>query len=144
MEESKLMEDPDPSEILTVRLPRYRLRLVLYDLMSEISEDCWSARWLDGNECNIWNLLQEGSGVYGRKEVTQETISEVRRIAETLGEWPAYVTVNPETTKLFWVPIEEWPVLMEASKKLDQYARGQRRELRDEIRVATRRSNDGP
>lgn len=35
-------------------------QLDLYDRLSEISEDCYCARWIQGNEYTIWNAIANG------------------------------------------------------------------------------------
>lgn len=59
----------------------------LYELMSDISEDCYCAGWYMGNEYHIWAALQDGDRRYGMGEMDAEQLEKCRALAKELGDW---------------------------------------------------------
>lgn len=91
----------------------------LAELMSEISEWCWSATWIMGNEYALWDFINsEGSKKYGVCEtetdhVFAEDLQKLKALAEEVGQWPVWddEVTDAETVAgmyLRWVSIEEW------------------------------------
>ena len=84
--------DPDAAE---------RLR----SLMSDLSEDCWCAEWLDGCETALWAFVTEGPGEWGMGAVDQRDVDELRRLSDKAGGW--WVWDNTMGGNVF-VPRAEW------------------------------------
>lgn len=60
----------------------------LANLMSEISEECYNAGWMDGLEYKLWDILNGKTGKkYGKSEVTDLQIAAMRDISEEIGGW---------------------------------------------------------
>jgi hypothetical protein len=61
----------------------------LYKLMSEISEDCYCAGWVHGNEYTLWKMVADpaASRMYGQDSVTDEQLADLRAIAAETGGW---------------------------------------------------------
>lgn len=76
----------------------------LYDLMSDISEDCYFAGWLMGNEYNIWDALQDGDLSYGLGVMDAASLERCRELSAELNGW--IIWADDETDK--GMPVEEW------------------------------------
>lgn len=62
--------------------------IALYKLMSDLSEEGWSAGWLTGNEFNLWEIVLENKPCnYGQNEINQETIDRLRDLSSKCGGW---------------------------------------------------------
>jgi hypothetical protein len=61
----------------------------LYQLMSDISEECYYAGWMSGNEYTLWEMVSDpkASRRYGQSEVSEEQIAELRAISNEVGGW---------------------------------------------------------
>jgi hypothetical protein len=61
----------------------------LYQLMSDISENCYCAGWMHGNEYTLWKMVADptASRRYGQSEVTDEEIAELKAISDDIGGW---------------------------------------------------------
>jgi hypothetical protein len=59
----------------------------LQRLMSDISEDCYAATWLDTLEYELWPMLQGGDRHFGMGEVSDAEIAALKRLHEKCGGW---------------------------------------------------------
>ena len=84
--------DPDAAE---------RLR----SLMSDLSEDCWCAEWLDGCETALWAFVTEGPGGWGLGTVDQRGVDELRDLSDKAGGWWVW---NDALDGNVFVPRAEW------------------------------------
>jgi hypothetical protein len=93
----------------------------LYDLMSDISEDCYCAGWMMGNEYILWEILTNPSASrnYGQAIVTPEKIAILREISAEIGGWIRWRDEDeiPALTLVEWGPVfcpmAEWLILYE-------------------------------
>lgn len=76
----------------------------LYDTMSFISEDCYFASWIMGNEYGIWNALQTVNRSYGDGEISDYGIDKLRQLSQELGGWIIWV----DDEDLPDMPIDDW------------------------------------
>ena len=76
----------------------------LYDLMSDISEDCYCAGWLMGNEYNIWAALQDGDLSYGRGVMDAESLERFRELSAELQGWIIWADDDMDKD----MPVAEW------------------------------------
>lgn len=76
----------------------------LYDTMSEISEDCWSAGWMIGNEHAIWSALQAGDTRYGMTRMDPELLEKCRALSEQLGGWIIWLDNDCDEN----LPVDQW------------------------------------
>ena len=60
---------------------------LLYQKMSAISEDCWAAGWMTGNEYALWDALHGDSHRYGWSHISYEELEELRVLSELAGGW---------------------------------------------------------
>ena len=77
----------------------------LEHLMSCISERCWCAEWLDATEHILWKAVTDGPMPWGLGLITEQDISELRRLAEASGGWIIWKDGAPDTE---FIPIEQW------------------------------------
>jgi hypothetical protein len=61
----------------------------LYELMSDISEECYCAGWMSGNEYSLWRIVSDpnASRRYGQGEVTEQQVTDMRTMADSCGGW---------------------------------------------------------
>jgi len=71
-------------------LQAFRVQALL-QLMSDISEDCWCAGWISGNENALYRMAFDGAPRrYGMSEVGEPEIVHLRDLAEKTGMWGAW------------------------------------------------------
>jgi len=100
-----------PSTATDVVVPHEFARKALLGLMSEISEDCWCAGWMSGNEKRLWEISQAGGGRYGQGEVTSEQAEKMTFLANTLQEWFVWDEVSGEVIP---IALSDWEARMAA------------------------------
>ncbi len=83
--------------------------------MSEISEECYCAGWLDRLPYILWKFTVEGPGSFGQGEVTAEMIDRLKRLAELCGGW--FVWDDSEPNWRGFVPMDEWLVEYERERQ---------------------------
>lgn len=76
----------------------------MYDLMSEISEDCWCAGWMMGLEYAIWGAMRDGDLSYGMNSMEPETLEKVRALFNELGGWIVWKDDLTDDG----MPIDDW------------------------------------
>lgn len=59
----------------------------LYELMSEISEDCYFAGWMHGNEFALWDARNTGRLEYGLTKIDRDLLSKVAALSVRCGRW---------------------------------------------------------
>lgn len=95
----------------------------LYNLMSDISEDCWCAGWMHGNEYALWTLVTDPKskgGEYGGVKVDQRHIDDLRAISNEIGGWIRWRDDEEDPS----LPCEEWgPVFTPMAEWLAMYER---------------------
>lgn len=76
----------------------------LYELMREISEDCYCAGWMLGLEYAIWGALQDGDLRYGMGEMDAASLLRCRALSLALGGWIVWVDDDIEPS----LPVDQW------------------------------------
>ncbi|MBN8852874.1 MAG: hypothetical protein BGO55_14935 [Sphingobacteriales bacterium 50-39] len=79
-------------------------QLQLEELMSRISEAGYSAGWMMGLEYELWQILNDGKGSFGRHHVTQEELQQLQFLSEKCGCWVVFDDNTEETA----VDLETW------------------------------------
>src|ERR1700752_3986568 len=60
----------------------------LYDVMSDISEECHCAGWMAGNEYAIWNAMGRSESVhYGMREIDRRKLTECAALSLATDSW---------------------------------------------------------
>ena len=78
--------------------------------MSEISEDAYCAGWLIDLEYELWQILIDGQGVYGRMGLGEPEIQQLRELSDACGGWIVYDDDLEET----FVPLAQWLTMFAA------------------------------
>ena len=81
--------------------------------MSALSEEAYSAEWMDGLEYTLWNAVLDGPFKYGRLQITDEQITRLNELAGACGGWIVYDDVAGEV----FVPQEQWQRMYESHAK---------------------------
>jgi hypothetical protein len=81
-------------------------RETLAVLMSEISEECYCAGWLIGNEFRLWHAITDTTDdlQYGMGEITREQVEQLRTLSAMCGGWVAW----DDKDGAVFVPLAEW------------------------------------
>ena len=72
----------------------------LVALMSAISEDCWCATWMSGNEYALWKV--KPGTAYGQGEITERQSRLLSDLSAECGGWFRW------DVGLTFVPIADW------------------------------------
>ena len=97
----------------------------LYELMSRISEDCYCAGWMGGNEYTLWEMVCDPNAdrFYGRCDVSEQDIEDLRAISAEVGGWIRWF--DDEEDKA--LPAAKWgPVFTPMAEWLVRYEKCQR------------------
>jgi hypothetical protein len=76
----------------------------LADLMSEISEKCYSAGWMENIEYVLWDALTSGPRNFGHDTITQDDIDQLLKISGTAKSWIVFDDERDETP----IPLNKW------------------------------------
>jgi hypothetical protein len=76
----------------------------LADLMSGISEKCWTAGWATNLEYVLWDALMNGERQYGRNIISQQEIQALETLSKACNCWIYFDDDTEETS----IAIEEW------------------------------------
>ncbi len=85
----------------------------LAEYMSELSEQAYYAGWMRGLEFELWDAAVNGRREYGRLSITDEHISELRRLSEAAHGW----IVFDEKREEILLPMKKWKERFEAWKR---------------------------
>lgn len=94
----------------------------LYQLMSYISEECYYAGWMAGNEYALWEMVSDPNVErrYGMGEVEPQQIEDLRAIAAEVDGWIRWRDDDEQPD----LPIAEWgPVFTPLAEWLPMYER---------------------
>lgn len=72
--------------------------------MSNISERCYYAMWLDNVEYVLWHALEKGPRRYGHGEITTNDIIALKMLSDRCGCWIFFDDVEEETI----IPLDLW------------------------------------
>ena len=81
--------------------------------MSTLSEQAWYAGWMDGLEFALWDAVVNGPREYGRLEINDAHIAELRYLADAAGGW---IILDGDEGETF-VPRKEWNQRFETWKR---------------------------
>lgn len=83
----------------------------LYDRMSAISEDCFCAGWIGGNEYDIWNALQHGDHSPAHRRMAPRLLRLCRKLTTEINGW-IYWADGPR-----FAPMPQWLAMVEERRK---------------------------
>lgn len=76
----------------------------LADIMSDISEECYCAGWMEHLEYVLWDAVINGERKYGRELIDAAKIKRLKELSEACGCWIYFDEVSEETS----MPINAW------------------------------------
>lgn len=105
------MEAVDDTEVLRQRAERAEAELAklrtslqefakaaLFRTMSDISEACWCAGWMEGPEYALWDAVEKNEpALWGMDDIRQRDIDDLRRLRELAGGWWVWDAEHYET-----------------------------------------------
>jgi len=77
---------------------------ILAELMSRISEESFSAGWMEGLEFDLWDILKGGDRNYRTHMITQSELDHLQSLSNKCKGWIIFDNENEET----FVDIEVW------------------------------------
>jgi hypothetical protein len=81
----------------------------LADYMSEISEKCYSASWMQGLEYALWNAVINGEQAYGQNFITTKDCETLRILSEACDSWIYFDESTEETA----ISLSLWKKMLE-------------------------------
>jgi hypothetical protein len=84
----------------------------LAQLMSEISERCYRAGWMEGLEFALWDVVNGGNRKYGQHEISQVEIDELRSLSEKCDCWIMF----DDNLEEIPIKIAEWEMIFSGTK----------------------------
>lgn len=72
-------------------------QLALADLMSNISERCYYAGWMQNVEYVLWHAVKSGERKYGHDQITQQDINALNGLSQAAHCWIVHDGTLEET-----------------------------------------------
>ena len=69
----------------------------LAELMSDISERCYAAGWMQNVEYVLWESLLKGERNYGHGLITTQNIDALKRLSKSSNSWIVFDDQHDET-----------------------------------------------
>jgi hypothetical protein len=99
MEHTNVLNCPDPEAAIA-----------LYELMSDISEECWCAGWMSGTEYRLWQLVEgDPDRSWGMEKVSHGNIQLLKDLRDRSKGWWKW-DENPE-----FIGLDQWQKEFEKS-----------------------------
>lgn len=76
----------------------------LAEYMSDLSEEAYTAGWMDGLEYALWFAVENGPRIYGHLEICEQHIATLKRLSSEANGW-IYFDHNCEET---FIALEKW------------------------------------
>jgi hypothetical protein len=78
----------------------------LAELMSELSQRCYSASWMKDLEYVLWDAVVSGPRDYGHSTITREDINKLVQTSDKVNSW---ILFDDELEEIP-VPLDKWKV----------------------------------
>jgi len=92
----------------------------LAEYMSGKSEEAYYAGWMKGLEYALWEAVLEGPKNYGRLQIQEEHIHELKKLSDACDGWVYFDDSTEET----FIPLAEWQKKYELDlPKMKRYIR---------------------
>lgn len=79
----------------------------LADYMSDISEEAYSAGWIDRLEFSLWDVLEGRTNEFGRVQLNEEKLKNLKSLSEAAKGWIIYDSEKEES----FVSFTEWEII---------------------------------
>lgn len=79
-------------------------QLILADCMSDISERCYYAGWMQNLEYVLWDALVHGQRQYGHDTISRQDIETLSDLFKTANAWIVFDDATEETA----MELEKW------------------------------------
>jgi len=76
----------------------------LAEYMSELSEEAYTAGWMDGLEYALWYAIENGPRKYGRLDINDAHIEKMKELSGSIGGWIYFDNKFEET----FISKENW------------------------------------
>jgi hypothetical protein len=83
----------------------------LGQMMSDISQQAFYARWMDDLEFRLWEILCGGPRKYGQISLSDQQVDRLRQLSDSLGGW---VIFNDELGVQEFVDRDRWQLMYDA------------------------------
>jgi hypothetical protein len=83
----------------------------LASLMSFISERCWCAGWISGNEFRLWKAVIEPNDdfCYGFSNIESHQVEEMRKLSREIGGWFTWQdSSNIQESRESFISMNDW------------------------------------
>ncbi|PAC31090.1 hypothetical protein [Flectobacillus sp. BAB-3569] len=77
--------------------------------MSEISEKCYAASWMQGLEYALWNAVINGEQAYGQDFISKKNCETLRILSEACDSWIYFDESSEETA----ISLSLWKKMVE-------------------------------
>lgn len=81
-------------------------QLALANLMSDISERCYNAGWMNHLEFVLWHALLHGPCAYGHGFITEKDIENLKSLSAEADCWILFDDTNEETA----IDLQTWRI----------------------------------
>lgn len=78
----------------------------LAEFMSELSERCYSAGWMEDLEYVLWDAVVSGPRDYGHGTITRDDINKLVQTSDKVNSWILFDNELEEIS----VPLDKWKV----------------------------------
>ena len=85
---------------------------LLAEYMSDLSEEAYSAGWMDGLEYALWKILINEKTSYGRLDITKVKKEKLIELSNLCKGWIYFDDSNDET----YINIESWEVMYKSNE----------------------------
>lgn len=93
-------------------------QLTLARYMSNLSEEAYSADWMDGLEYDLWAAVVSGPRRYGRLDLTSSHVQILAELSQSCRGWIVFEAQREEV----FVPMDKWLSLCAVITALDTFA----------------------
>lgn len=72
--------------------------------MSQLSEEAYSAGWMEDLEYQLWRAISSGPFRYGQLTITPAHVRKLKSLSDTCGGWIRF----DDTLEESFVPVAQW------------------------------------
>ena len=83
----------------------------LAQAMSEISEKCYCASWLENLEYVLWHAVENGERDFGQDIITKSDIERLKQLSTVTNCWICFDNYKEEIA----IPLDQWTILYQKS-----------------------------